>query len=188
MSAEAAEQKEAEREGAAAPDVRFEMMRTDGVNGEVIYPTIGLYVWNIADPVVGAAACRIYNDWIVERLGGSERIKLACMIPTWDVDTAVAEVQRLGRDDEAAAALLLPLVGTPEWNMPEWEPLWRAAEEVGKPVVMHQGTGHDMIFYRGWGSATANLLATQSMAARRRSCRVVASSSGTRRCRSCSWR
>jgi predicted TIM-barrel fold metal-dependent hydrolase len=30
---------------------------------------------------------------------------------------------------------------------------------------MHQGTGHDMIFYRGWGSATANLLATQSMAA-----------------------
>ena len=31
---------------------------------------------------------------------------------------------------------------------------------------MHQGTGHDMIFYRGWGSATANLLATQSMAAR----------------------
>jgi predicted TIM-barrel fold metal-dependent hydrolase len=165
MSAEAAEQKEAERIGAAAPDVRFEMMRTDGVNGEVIYPTIGLYVWNIADPVVGATACRIYNDWIVERLGGSERIKLACMIPTWDVDTAVAEVQRLGHDDQAAA-LLLPLVGTPEWNMPEWEPLWRAAEEVGKPVVMHQGTGHDMIFYRGWGSATANLLATQSMAAR----------------------
>ena len=34
------------------------------------------------------------------------------------------------------------------------------------PVVMHQGTGHDMIFYRGWGSATANLLTTQSMAAR----------------------
>ena len=31
---------------------------------------------------------------------------------------------------------------------------------------MHQGTGHDMIFYRGWGSATANLLTTQSMAAR----------------------
>ena len=34
------------------------------------------------------------------------------------------------------------------------------------PVVMHQGTGHDMIFYRGWGSPTANLLTTQSMAPR----------------------
>ena len=31
---------------------------------------------------------------------------------------------------------------------------------------MHQGSGHDMIFYRGWGSPTANLLATQSMAPR----------------------
>jgi hypothetical protein len=65
LSAEDAEQKEAERIGAATHDVRFDMMRTDGVNGEVIYPTIGLYVWNIADPVVGATACRIYNDWII---------------------------------------------------------------------------------------------------------------------------
>ena len=39
-------------------------------------------------------------------------------------------------------------------------------QETGKPVVMHQGTGHDMIFYRGWGSATTNLLTTQSMAPR----------------------
>ena len=53
---------------------------------------------------------------------------------------------------------------------------------------MHQGTGHDMIFYRGWGSATANLLATQSMAPRRDRAAVVlaACSSVTRRCTSCS--
>ena len=42
------------------------------------------------------------------------------------------------------------------------------SQETGKPVVMHQGTGHDMIFYRGWGSATTNLLTTQSMAPPRR--------------------
>jgi predicted TIM-barrel fold metal-dependent hydrolase len=44
--------------------------------------------------------------------------------------------------------------------------LWSAVADTGVPAVMHQGTGHDMIFYRGWGSSTANLLATQSMAAR----------------------
>jgi predicted TIM-barrel fold metal-dependent hydrolase len=32
--------------------------------------------------------------------------------------------------------------------------------------VMHQGTGHDMLFYRGRGASVANLLATQSMAPR----------------------
>jgi len=48
----------------------------------------------------------------------------------------------------------------------EWEPLWEAIEDSGLPVVMHQGTGHDMLFYRGPGAAVANLLATQSMAPR----------------------
>ncbi|HXY92150.1 MAG TPA: amidohydrolase family protein [Acidimicrobiia bacterium] len=165
MSAQEAAEKEAERTAAAAPDVRLQMMRTDGINAEVIYPTIGLYAWNIADPAVGRAACRVYNDWIVERLGNEPRIGLAVMIPTWDVDMAVEEVLRRA-GERSVAGLLLPLVGTPEWNLPHWEPLWDVLGDVGKPVVMHQGTGHDMIFYRGWGSATANLLATQSMASR----------------------
>jgi predicted TIM-barrel fold metal-dependent hydrolase len=165
LSADEARAKESERIAAAAPDVRFEMMRTDDVNAEIIYPTIGLYVWNIADPEVGRECCVIYNDWVLERLAGIERIRLAAMIPTWDVDMAIDEVQRVARND-SVGGLLLPLVGTPEWNLPTWEPLWAAIQETGIPAVMHQGTGHDMIFYRGWGSATANLLATQSMAPR----------------------
>jgi predicted TIM-barrel fold metal-dependent hydrolase len=140
-------------------------MRTDGINGEIIYPTIGLYAWDIGDPDVGQATCRIYNDWILERLGGNPRIKVAGMIPSWDLDMALREVERIA-GDPSIGGILLPLVGTPEWNMPQWEPLWTVISSTGKPVVMHQGTGHDMIFYRGWGSATANLLATQSMAPR----------------------
>jgi predicted TIM-barrel fold metal-dependent hydrolase len=165
LTPEEADEQERQRIAAAAPQVRLDMMRTDGINGEIVYPTIGLYAWNIADAEVGQASCRIYNDWILERLGGEPRIKLAAMLPTWDRDVALAEVQRLAEAD-SVGGILLPLVGTPEWNMPEWEPLWKALGETGKPVVMHQGTGHDMIFYRGWGSATANLLATQSMAPR----------------------
>jgi predicted TIM-barrel fold metal-dependent hydrolase len=164
VSPEEAAANEEARLAAAAPDVRLEMLRTDNVRGEVIYPTIGLYAWNITDPTVGRAACTVYNDWIDERLGGEPRIKLAAMIPTWDLDMALAEVARAA--DRDFAAFLLPLVGTPEWNQPVWEPLWAAIAETGRPAVMHQGTGHDMLFYRGWGSPTANLLATQSMAPR----------------------
>lgn len=165
LTYEEAAENETARVDAVAPDVRLAMMRTDGINGEIVYPTIGLYAWNITDPHVGEATCRIYNDWIVERLGGQPRIKLAMMLPTWSVEMAQAEIARVARHD-SVGALLLPLVGTPEWNLPAWEPLWAAISETGLPVAMHQGTGHDMIFYRGWGSATANLLATQSMASR----------------------
>ena len=165
LSYEDAAANETARLDAVTPDVRLAMMQTDGINGEIVYPTIGLYAWNITDPQVGEATCRIYNDWILERLGGEPRIKLAAMLPTWSVDMARAEIARVA-DHDSVGALLLPLVGSPEWNLPQWEPLWAAISEAGLPVAMHQGTGHDMIFYRGWGSATANLLATQSMASR----------------------
>jgi len=165
VTPEQAEAQEQERVAAASADVRLDMLRTDHVNGEIIYPTIGLYVWNIEDPAVGSASCEIYNDWILERLGGLDRIKVAAMLPTWDVQMAIDEIHRVGHHD-SIGGLMLPLVGTPEWNLPVWEPLWDALEAVGKPAVMHQGSGHDMIFYRGWGSPTANLLATQSMAPR----------------------
>ncbi len=50
VSAEQAAANEDARVAAAAPDVRLDMMRSDGVNAEIIYPTIGLYAWNITDP------------------------------------------------------------------------------------------------------------------------------------------
>ena len=105
------ETKEEERIAAAAPDVRLEMMRTDGVNAEIIYPTIGLYVWNIAGPdgrtrgVPSSTTTGSSNGSV-----GIERIRLAAMIPTWDVDMAIDEVRRVARND-SVGGLLLPLVG-----------------------------------------------------------------------------
>jgi predicted TIM-barrel fold metal-dependent hydrolase len=144
---------------------RFQVMRDDGIVGECIYPTTGLYVWNMEDRAVGEACCRLYNDWIHDRLESrSPRFRCAGMIPTWNVGAAVAEVERIAALGLASA--MLPLVGKPEYNHPGWKPLWHAIEETGLPVVMHQGTGHDMLFYRGPGSAVSNLLSTQSMAPR----------------------
>lgn len=152
------------READASIDARLTMMHTDGIHGEMIYPTIGLYVYGVERPDVGIASCRVYNDWIGERIGGgSPRVRYAALVPSWDVESAIAEVQRVAQW-RGVGALMLPLVGTPSWNLPQWEPLWSAIAETGLPVVMHQGTGHSMIFFRGWGSPTANLLATQSMA------------------------
>ena len=164
-SAAGAQDLDALRELTVDVERRFEIMRRDGVSAECIYPTSGLYVWNIPDPVLGQACCRVYNDWIHDRLESrSDRFRCAAMIPTWDVDVAIAEVQRAA--DRGLAAAMLPLVGTPEYNHRDWAPLWHAIEETGLPVVMHQGSGHDMLFYRGPGASVANLLATQSMAPR----------------------
>lgn len=144
---------------------RFEVMREDGIAGECIYPTRSLSVWNMSDADVGRACCQLYNDWIYETLESrSPRFRCAALIPTFRIRDAIAEVERIAALGLGAA--MLPLVGRPEYNHRDWEPLWACIEAVGLPVVMHQGTGHDMLFYRGRGAAVANLLATQSMAPR----------------------
>ncbi|MBJ19396.1 MAG: amidohydrolase family protein [bacterium] len=149
----------------ADPDRRLAVMRQDDIAAECIYPTSGLFVWSLDNPRVGEACCRLYNEWVYDRLESrSPRFRCAGMIPTWNVEKAIAEVQHIA--DMGLAAALMPLVGKPEYNHRDWQPLWSAIEETGLPVVMHQGTGHDMLFYRGPGAAVSNLVATQSMAPR----------------------
>jgi predicted TIM-barrel fold metal-dependent hydrolase len=123
-----------------------------------------LYVWQLPDAEIGAASCRVYNEWIADGLARSARFKCAGLVPTWRVEDAMAEVDWI-----AAAGLgsvMLPAVASPDWNHRQWEPLWSAIEQTRIPVVMHQGTGHSMYFYRGPGAGVSNLMATQSMAPR----------------------
>jgi TRAP-type mannitol/chloroaromatic compound transport system permease large subunit len=67
-------------------------------------------------------------------------------------------------DSAAVGSVMIPAIAAPEWNHRQWDPLWSAVEEAELPVVIHQGTGHSMYFYRGPGAGVSNLLATQSMA------------------------
>lgn len=158
-------EQEAERLAVLDPDRRCDVLRSEGIAGECIFPTIGLYVWMLKDPLGGAMSCRIYNDWIAEQLASrSRRFRCAGLVPTWNVDDAVAEVEHIA--ELGLASVMIPAVAALTYNRAEWEPLWRAIEVTGLPVVIHQGTGHDMIWYRGPGATVANLLATQSMGPR----------------------
>jgi len=156
---------EASSRGTTTVEARYAIMREEGVVAECIYPTKGLYLWNITNGETGAMCARIYNDWIYDILQSrSDRFCCAAMIPTWSVEDAITEVERCVK--MGLGALMLPIVGTPPFNAQQWEPLWSVIEETGLPVVMHQGSGHDMLFYRGRGASVANLVATQSMAPR----------------------
>jgi predicted TIM-barrel fold metal-dependent hydrolase len=144
------------------PAHRHEIMRHEGVVGECVFPTIGLYVWMLEDQAGCEASCRVYNEFVADGLARSPRFKCAGLVPTWTVEGALAELDRIA--GAGLGAFMLPTVSRPgpAWNHPQWEPLWSAIEEAGLPVVMHQGTGHSMQYHRGAGAAVASLLATQS--------------------------
>jgi predicted TIM-barrel fold metal-dependent hydrolase len=156
---------EAERLEVLKPEVRLEVMAQEGIAAECVFPAIGLYVWMLDDPEGGRISCRIYNEFIHESLASrSPRFCCAGLVPTWRIEDAVAEIQFI--HELGLGAVMLPTVSAPAYNHRDWEPMWEAIEATGLPIVMHQGTGHDMIWDRGPGASVANLVATQSMAPR----------------------
>ncbi len=155
---------ESDRLAVCDPEHRYAVMRQEGIVAECVFPTIGLYVWMLTDAAGGAASCRVYNEWIADGLARSPRFKCAGLVPTWGLDDALGEVRWIA--EAGLGACMLPAVAAPDWNHAVWTPLWAAIAETGLPVVMHQGTGHSMYFYRGPGAGVSNLLATQSMGPR----------------------
>ena len=52
--------------GGYDPDQHLADMRLDGVAGEVLYPSQGLFYFRVADPVLMSAIFRAYNDWLAD--------------------------------------------------------------------------------------------------------------------------
>jgi predicted TIM-barrel fold metal-dependent hydrolase len=156
---------EADRLAVLDPQKRFEVLRAEGIVGECIFPTIGLYVWMLEDPKGGQASCHVYNEWIYDTLQSkSGRFCCAGLIPTWEPEQASAEVERVA--EMGLRAIMLPSHTEVAWNHRVWDPMWDAIDATGLPVVMHQGTGFDTIWYRGPGATVANLVSTETIAPR----------------------
>ena len=52
--------------GGYDPAQHLEDMALDGVAGEVLYPSQGLFYFKVADPPLMSAIFRAYNDWLAE--------------------------------------------------------------------------------------------------------------------------
>jgi hypothetical protein len=52
--------------GGYDPEQHLEDMALDGVAGEVLYPSQGLFYFKVADPALMSAIFRAYNDWLAE--------------------------------------------------------------------------------------------------------------------------
>src|ERR1700720_3486659 len=52
--------------GGYDPEQHLEDMALDGVAGEVLYPSQGLFYFKVVDPPLMSAIFRAYNDWLAE--------------------------------------------------------------------------------------------------------------------------
>jgi predicted TIM-barrel fold metal-dependent hydrolase len=155
--------------GARDARARLADLDAEGIWGELVFPSLGM--WNAAftDPVLLREAIKVSNDWAMAEIEGvSKRLVVAAQVPLLDIDDAIAELHRIAA--MGAKAVFLPT--TPpraqvDYHREEWEPFWAAAEEAGIVIAFHIGTDPiDMrgdtigVSFRGPGGAVLNYVET----------------------------
>jgi predicted TIM-barrel fold metal-dependent hydrolase len=147
-----------------ARDVRARLVDLDeeGIWGEVVFPSVGMWANLIQDPALMAAAVRGLNDWSVAEIQGySDRLVVAASVSLLDIGDAVTELRRMAT--LGVRALFLPTMPPKNqafYNDDRYEPLWAAAAEAGMLMAFHIGTDGETVLYRGSGGAVLNYVET----------------------------
>jgi uncharacterized protein len=122
------------------PASRIADMQEQGVDAQVIYPTVGGQMLGkpFRDLDLLAACCRAYNDWSLEYCAtDSSRLLMSAMLPVQSPQHAVEEAYR--SSEKGAACFYVrpnPVEGRNFYHA-DLEPLWTALEDIGKPVCIH---------------------------------------------------
>ena len=140
--------------GGYDPDQHIRDMKIDGVSGELLYPSQGLFYYKVEDSRLMSAIFRTYNDWLAEFCSTNpDRLKGVAMINLDDVAEGVAELERCARMGMAAAMITEYPVEERRYDSPEYEPLWAAAQDHAMPISLHTATRREGLS-RGAGATS----------------------------------
>ncbi|HEY7067765.1 MAG TPA: amidohydrolase family protein [Chloroflexota bacterium] len=128
----------AARPGGWDPKARLADMALDGVSAEVLYPSLGLFMYWIEDPGFQAACFGAFNDWLIEyRSAYPDRLLGVPMIALWDAEAAAAELRRCHAADLRGALIWELPPASHAFTNPRNDPFWAAAAELQMPVSLH---------------------------------------------------
>ena len=135
---------------------RLELMDRFGISAQVIYPNAvgfgGQGFAKISDPDLRLVCLQIWNDAMAEiQEESGNRLFGMAVIPWWDRDAAVAEIQRIhhlglkGVNTNADPQNQ----GMPDLSDPYFQPMWEACAGLGLPVNFHIGASVSQASYSG---------------------------------------
>lgn len=116
-------------------------MALDGVAGEVLYPSQGLFYFKVADTKLMSAIFRAYNDWLAEFCRRDPaRLKGVAMINLDIVEEGIKELERTARLGLRGAMIAEYPAEDRRYDRPEYEPFWAAASALDMPLALHTAT------------------------------------------------
>ena len=123
--------------GGYDPEQHLKDMALDGVSGEVLYPSQGLFYFKVADTALMSAIFRAYNDWLADFCRAvPARLKGIAMINLDDIPDAIRELERAARLGLAGAMITEYPFEHRRYDQSESEPFWAAAATLDMPLSL----------------------------------------------------
>ncbi len=146
--------------GCYDPDERIKDMDIDGVQAALCFPSFpgfgGGVFHRSKDKELALETVKAWNDFMVDEWCATdpERLIPLAILPTWDVDLAVAEFKRAA--ERGARTVSFPdapaALGMPGWESEYWYPVFDVANETGVSLSLHFGSGS---FVPGFGGSAS---------------------------------
>jgi predicted TIM-barrel fold metal-dependent hydrolase len=144
---------------------RLELMDATGITAQILYPNIlGFGGQNAVkvDPELRLVSVQIFNDAMAEvQAESGDRIFPMALMPWWDVDLCVKEIERSHRmglrgiNINSDPHYFAGPDGNklPDLGQPHWYPMWEACQDFDMPVNFHIGASEqsmDFVGQQGW--------------------------------------
>lgn len=124
--------------GSRDPHARLRDMNATGVDQVMVFPTWFVRLALVRDPEAARILSEAYNDWVNDYCGADRKRLFPCaVLPLQSVEYAVAELQRVAKMGFKAAAVRPCFWNERYPTLPEFDPLWRAFEDLGIVLGMH---------------------------------------------------
>jgi predicted TIM-barrel fold metal-dependent hydrolase len=147
--------------GARDPKQRLIDLDHEGVWGQLMFPSRGLWITLATDPELYRECARVYNDWLLsEVMSVSPRLVGVAMLSALSTGDAVTELRRVAALGYQAVMVACTAPEGRSYNDEVWDPLWAAAEDAGVVVSFHVGTGASPKAIKGPGAVVSNYVET----------------------------
>jgi len=119
------------------PEARMADQKRDGVDAEVIYPTVGMMLCNHPDYDYKKACFDAYNLWIAEYCGAHpDRLLGLGQTSMRSVEEGIDDVRKM--KELGLRGVMLP--GNPQisdYDDPIYDPFWQATVDMDMPISFH---------------------------------------------------
>jgi predicted TIM-barrel fold metal-dependent hydrolase len=140
------------RPGGWDPAERMKDNALDGVEGDVLYTTLGFRIFWLKDAGLQADCFRVYNDWLAEFVSyAPQKMAGLAMISLYDPKAGARELERCAKMGLKGAMIWCSPPEERPYSSDIYDPFWAAAQEMKMPISLHAITGMGVESQWNWG-------------------------------------